>query len=125
MNSIIETYGGTEWSFDPPAWYGDLDQFKPYIKQAKDIFQQYPDVWIVNFNVLDTGEFLDYADLGNEDVVVGNHPSTTDPLAVREDWDVSWRFKGLFVHRHYAYLEWYNKHGDETLSCTLPSEIVK
>lgn len=114
---IKDCYGGTEWCADPVAWYGDQTYYDEYQREADVIFKQHPNIDMVRFgHVGDVGEFLDTTE-DSDMPVIGEHDG--EMVYVREEWDCTWRFSGLYVTRHACWLEWYAKHGNETLSCDL------
>lgn len=107
---IIVTYGGTEWASDPVAWYGDPDYYLPYIENARKIMEGHPSIDMVRVGCVgDVGWFLDTT-TDFDMSVVGEFEG--EMVYVREKWDVTWVFEGLYVRAHCTTLQWYSKYGN-------------
>lgn len=64
----------------------------------------------------DVGNFLDTT-TDFDMSVVGAFEG--EMVYVREEWEPTWVFYGLYVRAHCATLQWYSKHGNEMLECYL------
>lgn len=111
---ILRTYGGTEWCADPCAVLVDPSYYDEYQREADAIFKAHPYIDKVCFGyVRDVSLFLDTTT--DFDMHVVGVDESGEMLYVREEWDCTWRFDGLYVTRYSCCLEWYAKHGNETL----------
>ena len=115
---ILRTYGGTEWCADPCAVLVDPSYYDEYQREADTIFKAHPNIDKVCFGYVgDVSLFLDTTT--DFDMHVVGVDEGGEMLYVREEWDCTWRFDGLYVTRYACWLEWYAKHGDETLTVDL------
>ena len=115
---ILRTYGGTEWCADPCAVLVDPSYYDEYQREADTIFKAHPNIDKVRFRYVgDVSLFLDTTE--DFDMHVIGVDEDGEMLYVREELDCTWRFDGLYVTRYSCWLEWYAKHGDETLTCVL------
>ena len=119
---ILRTYGGTEWAADPCAVLVDPSYYDKYQREAAAIFKEHPNIDMVRFRYVgDVSLFLDTTE--DFDMHVIGVDEDGEMLYVREEWDCTWRFDGLYVTRYSCCLEWYAKHGNETLTCDL--DLIK
>lgn len=117
-DQILEINGGTEWTCDPVAWLGDPSYYQPFIEEARRVLDEHPTLDLVRVgDVGDAGDFLDLAEEPGLQVV-GQFEG--EDVYVCDSWDVTWVFAGVYVSRHSAWLNWYNKRGNEELFCDLP-----
>ena len=115
---ILPMYGGTEWAADPCAVLVDPSYYDKYQREAAAIFKEHPNIDMVRFRYVgDVSLFLDTTE--DFDMHVIGVDESGEMLYVREEWDCTWRFDGLYVTRYACCLEWYAKHGSETLTCDL------
>ena len=115
---ILPMYGGTEWATDPCAVLVDPNYYDEYQREANAIFKAHPKIDKVCFGyVRDVSLFLDTTT--DFDMHVIGVDENGEMLYVREEWDCTWRFDGLYVTRYSCWLEWHAKHGRETLTCDL------
>ena len=111
---ILQTYGGTEWCADPCAVLVDPGYYDEYQREAAAIFKEHPNIDMVRFRYVgDVSLFLDTTE--DFDMHVIGVDEYGEMLYVREEWDCTWRFDGLYVTRYACCLEWYAKHGNEIL----------
>ena len=111
---ILRTYGGTEWCADPCAVLVDPSYYDEYQREAYAIFKAHPNIDMVKFSYVgDVSLFLDTTT--DFDMHVVGVDESGEMLYVREEWDCTWRFDGLYVTRYACCLEWYAKHGSEPL----------
>ena len=119
---ILPMYGGTEWAADPCAVLVDPSYYDKYQREAAAIFKAHPNIDKVCFGYVgDVSLFLDTTT--DFDMHVIGVDEDGEMLYVREEWDCTWRFDGLYETRYSCWLEWYAKHGNETLTCDL--DLVK
>lgn len=115
---ILRTYGGTEWCADPCAVLVGPSYYDEYQREADAILKAHPNVDMVKFSYVgDVSLFLDTTT--DFDMHVIGESDDGEMIYVREEWDCTWRFGGLYVTRYSCWLEWYAKHGVETLTCDL------
>ena len=115
---ILPMYGGTEWAADPCAALVDQSYYDKYQGEANAIFKAHPRIDKVCFGYVgDVPLFLDTTT--DFDMHVVGVDEYGEMLYVREEWDCTWRFAGLYVTHYSCWLEWYAKHGSETLTCDL------
>lgn len=118
MREVLEIYGGTEWCADPCAALVDPSYYDEYQREADAILKAHPNIDMVKFSYVgDVALFLDTTT--DFDMHVIGVDEDGEMLYVREEWDCTWRFGGLCVTRYSCWLEWYAKHGGETLTCDL------
>ena len=81
-------------------------------------FKAHPNIDKVCFGYVgDVSLFLDTTT--DFDMHVVGVDEDGEMLYVREEWDCTWRFGGLYVTRYSCRLVWYAKHGDEILTVNL------
>lgn len=114
---ILQIYGGTEWCADPCAALVDQSYYDEYQREADAILKAHPNIDMVKFSYVgDVGNFLDTT-TDFDMYVIGEFEG--EMVYVREEWEPTWVFDGLYVRPHRATLQWYSKHGNETLECYL------
>ena len=115
---ILQIYGGTEWCADPCVALVDPSYYDEYQREADAILKAHPNIDMVKFSFVgDVSLFLDTTT--DFDMHVVGVDESGEMLYVREEWDCTWRFGGLYVTRYSCWLEWYARHGHETLTCDL------
>ena len=115
---ILPTYGGTEWAADPCAALVDQSYYDECQREANAIFKAHPKIDKVRFGYVgDVSLFLDTTTDFDMRVVGVDEDGVM--LCVGDEWVCTWSFDGLYVTRYSCWLEWYAKHGSETLTCDL------
>ena len=102
----------------PRAALVDQSYYDEYQGEANAIFKAHPRIDKVRFGyVRDVSLFMDTTtDFDMRVIGVGEYG---EMLYVSGEWDGTWYLDGLYVTRYSCWLEWYAKHGSETLTCVL------
>lgn len=127
MKKVIEVGGGTEWAHDPVAYVVDPDDYAGEIAMARKVMAEHPSIDLVRVQCVAKGFFVDKdydLDADNpEDVPVYRPEGWPWETGLYEkdlaDYEPAWVFQGMSVMSGCAWLEWENRHGDETLEVTL------
>lgn len=127
---MIRCFGGSEWTTDP---FGvcmtdeEHARLAGLVKQAREVLNAAPFLDMVRVNTSMESEFLLPweptlgLEEGEEDEfdVAGEIEGETVRVAKDDEFEITWRERGLYVTAHSAWYEHHSKYGTEILETDL------
>lgn len=126
---ILKCYGGSEWTTDPYAVRmtdEEHERLVGLVKKAREVLAAHPFLDMLRVHTNMESEFLlpleepfGLDDSEPEFDVVGEIEGEPMRVAKDDDFEITWRERGLYVTSHAAWYEHHSKFGSEILETDL------